>query len=552
MRKKLKIGLLIDNFQLPAWIILMIEQINSSEHSEIVLIVKKDNIISKKKSLFLKLWKNRYLLFYYLYVKVENLLFRPQPNAFQLKNLEKVVNCEVLNVKVKETNYGDDFLTEDVFKVKSFELDVLIRLGFRVLRGEVLNSSKYGIWSFHHGDSAINRGGPAGVWEVLGNWNETGVALQILSEGFGGDKLLGKSISVTDPLSINRSKHNCYWKAASFLPRQLKGLSLYGKHHFLDNLEKINAHPIFYDNKLFSTPSNFEVLKAIANNYTIATYRKLSRFIYLEQWILLFRLNQKEELSKSFFRFKRMIPPKDRFWADPFVIEKDNKYFIFIEEFLFNKNKGRISVITMTQDGQYDTPKVALEKDYHLSYPFIFEEGEQLFMVPESRSNNTIELYKCVEFPFKWKLAKILMQNIQAVDSTIFKKDNKYWLFTNIKENQWASTWDELFLFYTDDLFSGQWASHPMNPIVTDIKSSRSAGSIFTYKQSIYRPSQNCSKHYGYGMKINEVVVLTETDYKEETIQAIYPNWSKDIISTHTINHTKGLTVIDGLIKRRK
>ena len=54
--------------------------------------------------------------------------------------------------------------------------------------------------------------------------------------------------------------------------------------------------------------------------------------------------------------FKKIIPPKDRFYADPFLIEFDN-YYIFIEELMYNTKKGHISVIKMDDQGNYDRPK---------------------------------------------------------------------------------------------------------------------------------------------------------------------------------------------------
>src|SRR5690606_21018624 len=110
---------------------------------------------------------------------------------------------------------------------------------------------------------------------------------------------------------------------------------------------------------------------------------------------------------------------------------------------------------------------------------------------PETSENKTIELYKCVDFPYKWELSKVLMNNVSAVDSTILKHNNKYWLFCNIKENEGASSLDELFLFYSDSLQEGEWISHPLNPIVSDVSQSRPAGHIFKENGRLYRPSQN-------------------------------------------------------------
>ena len=81
-------------------------------------------------------------------------------------------------------------------------------------------------------------------------------------------------------------------------------------------------------------------------------------------------------------------------------------------------------------------PKKIIEKPYHLSYPFVFSYDNEFYMIPETGSNSTIELYKCLEFPEKWEMAAILMKDVRAYDTTILHKDGKWWLFTNICENE--------------------------------------------------------------------------------------------------------------------
>lgn len=173
-------------------------------------------------------------------------------------------------------------------------------------------------------------------------------------------------------------------------------------------------------------------------------------------------------------------------------------------------------------------------------------------MIPETAANNQIELYKCVDFPLKWELEKVLMKDVKAVDTTILLHDDTYWLFCNIRENEGSSTSNELFLFYSDTLLTDNWTSHPKNPIVSDVEIARPAGKIFKYNDHLIRPSQNCAKHYGHGMQLQLIQELSKENYMEVNLQSIYPNWSKDLVSTHTLNHEGNLTVIDALVRRRK
>ncbi len=551
MKNKLRIGLLVDDYLISAWAFKMLETINSSQHSEIVLIVKKKKIKKEKKTLLNKILNPGNFLFFRLFQKLEKKRFKNSIDAFELRDFQKIVNCTEIEVTPKETKFSDTILKDDIGEINSHNIDVFIRLGFRILRGNILNSSKYGVWSYHHGDNNINRGGPAGVWEVFEKWDETGVILQILTEDLDGGVKLSESFSSTNKLSTKKNKNNYYWKALSMLPRKLNELYILGEEDFFQKLNEYNS-PIFYDNRLFTTPTNLVSFKAFMRISFQYLMVKVNSLFFIEQWCLLYKLEKQNKISTSFFRFKKILPPKDRFWADPFVIEKKGKYFIFLEELIFKENKGKISVLEMDKEGNYTVPQTVLEKEYHLSYPFLYEENEEIYMIPETASNKTIELYKCIDFPLRWELSKVLMDNVHAVDSTIIKKDNKYWLFCNIKENEGASSWDELFLFYSDSLITNKWVSHPNNPIVSDVKKSRPAGNIFSLNNKLYRPSQNCAKRYGHGMKINEIIELNEKNYHENTIQSIYPNWEKDILGTHTLNNSGRLTVIDSIIKRRR
>ena len=74
------------------------------------------------------------------------------------------------------------FPDDDIVKIKSYDLDFILRFGFDIIRGEVLNSAKYGIWSFHHDDERVVRGGPPGFWEFMRKIPRNGVILQQLTD----------------------------------------------------------------------------------------------------------------------------------------------------------------------------------------------------------------------------------------------------------------------------------------------------------------------------------------------------------------------------------
>jgi hypothetical protein len=305
-----------------------------------------------------------------------------------------------------------------------------------------------------------------------------------------------------------------------------------------------------YDCRQSRVPSNISVLTLTAKLFAQKILRIYQKALFLDQWYLMFDLNK--DISMSFSTFKEVIPPKDRFWADPHVIQSDGHYFIFVEEYIYKNRKAHISVIEVDGQGNCQDPMRVLEGDYHLSYPFVFQWEGRYYMVPESAKNKTIELYECMEFPHKWQFKMNLMENVNAVDTTLFHYQEKWWLFTGMAEDEGSLPLAELFLFFSNDLFTKEWTPHPLNPIESDVTRARPAGRVFTRDGRIFRPSQHCSKMYGYGFDLNEILLLSETEYLEEKVISVRPDWDKKIKATHTFTSEGQLTIIDTFMRRRR
>jgi hypothetical protein len=277
---------------------------------------------------------------------------------------------------------------------------------------------------------------------------------------------------------------------------------------------------------------------------------KIRSFFFLDQWMLLVAKNIDHQ-NLSWQGFTSLVPPQDRFWADPFVWLQDGEFYLFIEELFYSTGRGTINCLTLNEDLEVIANQVVLEKPYHLSYPFIFRHNGQIYMLPETKHNNQVELYRCGHFPNQWVFEKALLKNIRALDSTLLQFNGKWWLFTNVQE-EGGSGWDTLYLYYSDSPLSDHWTSHPCNPIVKDIYSARPAGRIFRHNGELIRPSQDCSVDYGYAMNFNRITTLTETSYAETREFAFKPPDKGKILATHTFNSMDGLTAIDAIQLRRR
>jgi hypothetical protein len=547
---KLRVGLLLDSFTQAAWVYKMLEIVTASDFAEVILVIQNNAPPYPRKNRLHRLWENRDSLAYVIYRNLENLMFKPKPDAHARRDIRSLVaDRPVLKVIPRRTRFSDSIEATDVAQIKSYDLDVLVRLGFRILRGGVLQAARYGIWSYHHGDNEINRGMPAGFWEVLQHHPTTGSILQILSEDLDNGEVLYRSWSGTDHLSVNRNINNFYWKSLSFLPRTLQELHRNGAERFFTRVRRQNESPAFYSSRLYMVPGNLEMSRLLLAHWI--RYLKLRGDVLLhpeQQWMLMYDL--RSNLSTSFWRFQRMVAPSGTFWADPHALYRDGKYYIFFEDYSFKSRKGSISLITLDESGDWRFQGKVLDRPYHLAYPFVFEWKNDVYMIPDSNSKQTVEVYRCSEFPDKWEFHTVLMSNIKLMDATLHEHNGKWWLFGNVRERDGMSNLDELFLFSADSPLSDQWRPHPCNPIVSDVRCARPAGRLFCHNGHLYRPSQNSSYFYGYGLKINEVITLNDEEYEEKEVSAISPNWDPSIIGLHTINHTGRLTIIDAQRRR--
>jgi hypothetical protein len=101
-----------------------------------------------------------------------------------------------------------------------------------------------------------------------------------------------------------------------------------------------------------------------------------------------------------------------------------------------------------------------------------------------------------------------------------------------------------LFLFYAEAL-GGPWSFHPSNPISTDARFNRGAGTMLLSDGRLIRPSQSSCPVCGYSFSFNEVTALSTTQYAERPLREYKPE-SVHLEAMHTYNWIPGVEVIDG------
>ncbi|XP_059443078.1 glucosamine inositolphosphorylceramide transferase 1-like [Corylus avellana] len=204
------------------------------------------------------------------------------------------------------------------------------------------------------------------------------------------------------------------------------------------------------------------------------------------------------------------------FVADPFLYVQGEILYLFYETKNSITMQGDIGVAKSTDKGAtWQEVGIALDEDWHVSYPFVFDYLGQIYMMPESSEKGELRLYRALNFPLQWTLDKVIMKK-PLVDSFIINYDEKYWLFGSDHSGFGASKNGQLEIWYSSSPF-GPWKPHKKNPIYNADKSlgARNGGRPFFYNGNLYRVGQDCGETYGRRVHIFKVEVLTDDEFKE-------------------------------------
>jgi len=235
----------------------------------------------------------------------------------------------------------------------------------------------------------------------------------------------------------------------------------------------------------------------------------------------------------------QLLRKKYTFQADPFIIEKEDKLYVFYEAFSFLNSKGilKCRVLNSNLDEIEDIKLIGFDDlKCHLSFPFLFYHEGELFMIPESAERKEVVLFRSIEFPACWEKVKVLISDAEFTDNIYFRSEDKSYLISTTMKN-------EMVIHSANTLFD-DW-----NKISPSLKLSnyhhRGAGKPYFANNKNYILTQECGPGcYGKSVYIKELVNITPLNFEEKLIANISPliNQSAGI---HTLNFTDSYIVYD-------
>lgn len=537
----LKFGILLNSESLTAWQQNVIDELHTSQLAQLEFVVinatgqKKRSSKQKLKKFFGKsAW---FPLFQHFSLN--------KASFNQTKPLDKLHNkVEKMDVQViKKGKYSEYFEEADTQVIKEKNLDFLLRFGFGILKGDVLNSAKYGIWSFHHGNPKGYKGGPPGFWEIYNGSNTSGVLLQRLTEKLDAGVLLKYGEFKSINYSYKKNLEQLFSKSAKW-PAQICRSIVTGASIDFENNHIASSGPI---NKF---PSNLQfasfIFKLLRNKIK-KTYAIFGEF---EVWTL--GIAKQDEdftfLKRGNYALLKDLP-NNCFYADPFIFEKDNEYFCIFEDFSYKDYIGKLSIAKIDLQAfkqekvlkLLDKKTLSIPSKKHLAYPYLVRQ-EELYCIPETAEENEAALYSIDVKNKELIKRKTLVSGFPAVDTSIVKYENKWWLFCT-NANDFAN--ENLYIYHADDLL-GDWKAHANNPVKNDISGSRPGGKMFIKNGELYRPVQDSSVTYGGQLKIFKIKQLSESSFHEEFDQTISPKRIKKFNKAlHTLSFDEEYIIFD-------
>lgn len=524
------IGVLLDSRFVPGWVAYAIDGLSKSSQAKVVLVVasgqRQEQARAGQGPILLRLWNS-----------MDRVLRANKTDSLRCEEIDTLLNrlsVGVIRISSSTCLAASD---SDLELIKQAGLDWLVYTGNDMLGPAMTACARSGMLSLKEAD-CIGASKLSGLFCDMceGNPVSRHAPRLIMSTSTHSWPVYAPTVAISF-LSLALNQNAVYWDMAEALVRLLYTPAELKAHAYSpsQSMEPGNAGA----NRL----SNLRVLGYFAQ-WSVRLFRhEMTKRLLREQWSIGVQVKGTPSAPTNRKDLLLIHPPDGRFYADPFLLESNGRHFLFFEDYSFPSRKGVIACCELYQDGRYSEPAVVLERDYHLSYPFVFKLGSEVYMIPETREQGTIELHRATGFPHAWTLEAVLVSDIWATDTTLLYYRNKWWLFTagvlrHTDPNQ------SLWLFHSETLL-GPWLAHPKNPIVSDLCCARPAGCFRVENGSLIRPGQDCLTTYGRAIHLRRVDVLSEDDYRESPFETIDPSLIRGCRGIHTINQTSQFTVLD-------
>jgi hypothetical protein len=422
--------------------------------------------------------------------------------------------------------------------LQRLHLDLVIRTTPEGLPNDAIHVLPFGEWAFNFSDQRSADADWFGYADILANAPTTDL---LLYANYGSKAARVQIARAAFNIKLSAAKGSAFARerGVTLLLRELVRLA--DTRQFdppaIDGSPDVPA-PSFRDLLRYTS--------TLAGSVSVRAFKRIKARLHSDSalWTLYTGRGHIDDFDPS--QAVEIPPSKSSIKADPFLFQHGDECYLFYEAYARGDRKAHIAVGRFKGDA-VEQIGVALECPYHLSYPFVFSEGDQIFMIPETHQARRLEVWRCSQFPLKWELYATALEGQSPADSVLTRYNGKWWLFTNISDyHAYEDHCSELYLFEVDGPKLTRIEPHKHNPVVIGSTEARGAGRIFEQGGRLLRPSQrNAHGIYGYGLNIMEIETLTLEDYRERCIRTIAPGFKPGLYGCHHFDATSGRYVLD-------
>lgn len=264
--------------------------------------------------------------------------------------------------------------------------------------------------------------------------------------------------------------------------------------------------------------------------------RRSYSFVYEQHWTLGFIEGPVSDIvaGKPYEIHYLKGIPHDRWFADPFILDYDDKIIqVLTEEYCYRVKRGRISRLLIDRRSyRLISYSIILDLPTHLSFPFIERKDSKVYICPENSASGCWSKYEYNPESGQANKVQIIAHEplTDAIKTDMFGEEL---IFSTHIPSQNGNV---LTVYDSDGL--------KIQEIVFHSKTARNAGDWLKIGDKVYRPAQDCNGRYGRAVIIQEV--LEEVDgFEFRDVRRIGSTNPLFTTGCHTFNHYRGLSVVD-------
>jgi hypothetical protein len=484
-------------------------------------------------------------LVFKLFSKFVESRYHAAPDPFELVDcMALLARTQLTPVLIPSEQAGHIDPRKLTSQFQDFNPDIVVDLSSAELRGEFCAIPRYGFWRFHFGDRRKYPDGSGFLREIIDKETLSAIELNKIGTDRAFDDVLCRAEFSTEPYpSRLMNRLGPVWSAQHFVIQQLWKLHTVGPAA-LPGREYFTARQV--TGKAGRVPSGASIALWLS--------RKIARRLRNEKQVpnqaLIWRLAVRKCVvplhvhasMDTLTEFRWLPTVRGHSWADPRLFSHASSNWLFFEQWQNGLTRGEIWCGVLGQDGSLSQVRPCLRKSYHLSYPQLFEEQGEIFLIPESEEAGGVDLYRARHFPDDWVLERRLI-GFPCVDPTVFRWRDRWWMIVSPQNVKGVAAISWLF---SAPRLTGPWLVHPAGPVAASAENARGAGAVFSYGSKLIRPSQDCGLSYGRALIFNEIHSLDGESYAESAIARVDAGWKPGLAGVHTYSRLNNWEVIDG------